>query len=87
MRSKTTLISNVHLKRLKTPKITCFDHTLDVSMTLGEVDGSQLSGSLAMLAVALEHRSVSFTLRSNAATHCCDCKLIDVISEISYKTI
>ena len=45
------------------------DDTLDVSVTLGVVDGPELGGSLAMLVVGLEDSSGSFTLDADSTSH------------------
>lgn len=45
------------------------DDSLDVSIALGEVDGSELGCSLAVLVVALEDRSSTFTLSSDDSSH------------------
>ena len=42
---------------------------LDVAMTLGKVDGTELGGSLSVLVVALEDRSSTFSLGSDNSSH------------------
>jgi len=44
--------------------------TLDVSLSLGKVDGPQFGGPLAMLVVRLEDASCSLTLGSDNSSHC-----------------
>jgi hypothetical protein len=46
-----------------------FNDTLDITVTFGKVDGSELGGPLAMLAVTFEDGTVSFTLRTETTTH------------------
>lgn len=45
------------------------DKTLDVAVTLGEVERAELGGSLAVLVVALEDTTSSFTLDTDTASH------------------
>ncbi len=46
------------------------DDALDVSMPLGEVDGSEFGGAFAMFRVRLKHAARTFTLRSYHSAHC-----------------
>lgn len=59
---------------------THLDNTANVAGTLGEVQGTQLSGSLALLYVGLEDRPGAFTLCTNNATHCCKTKPNPIIN-------
>ena len=43
--------------------------SLDVAMSFGKVDGTELGRSFAMFVVALENRTGTFTLTSDDASH------------------
>lgn len=45
------------------------DESLQVSVTLGEVDGTELSRPLAVLVVGLEDSSRSLTLDADSTSH------------------
>lgn len=48
---------------------THFDNTLDVAMTFGVIQRTQLGGSLALLGVGHEHGPGTLTLCTNDSTH------------------
>lgn len=50
-------------------KHTYLDDTLDVAVTLGVVERTELGGSLAVLGVGREHGPGTLTLRANNTTH------------------
>jgi len=51
------------------------DNSANVAGSLGEVQGTQLGGSLALLHVRLEHGTSALTLCTNNATHCCKSRI------------
>ena len=60
------------------------DDTLDVSVTLGEVDGAKLCGSLAVVGVSSEDGATTLTLCADDATHfpVCVCERPSVFAEM-----
>jgi len=49
------------------------DDTSDVSVTLGIIDGSELSWSFSQSSMSGEDATATFSLRSDNATHCAGC--------------